>query len=1492
MHRGRRRKRSHAPRLARGLGSLILLAVMVFMPAVVMADDFPGTSGDDDITGTSGDDTIDGGDGNDDLNGSGGEDTVEGGSGADSVHGGDDNDHVYGDSADEPGQLVGGNDSSVLGTAGNDNVYGDGVASGSGGSGSTPDLIGGNDAQVEGDDGADTIYGDGRVTDAAGEEGVLDGGDDQIWGDSPNPSVLEDDDVIYGDGIVIGDLGALLLGGNDTINGGGGNDFIVGDGYADDIGNDQVATLEGGDDTIDGGDGHDRLFGDGGADGPNTIADVLGGNDTIHGGSGNDEIWGEGINFALVPFEGNDQLSGDAGNDTIFGQSGSDTIDGGADNDVVAGEAVGHSESFTGDDDLGVSGGAGNDTVFGDGSVGRGDVFAPDGSSLVGGHDTADGGEGHDLVYGDGNIWATDEGTLVGGNDTVRSGGNTPYAGPDPIPENEYDFLWGDGNSICNLDCSLQGGMDSIIGTSGEEGIAGDGNVSGGTSATLVGGDDTVDAGAGDDNMRGDGHALTTDAAGTATLEGGVDNIDSGAGDDNIEGDGGAEGAIALLIGGNDGTGSGGLLDGGEGDDSVLGDGKALTDQAAGSATLTGGVDTVLGGAGNDEVIGDGIVTALTGALGSTTTLTGGEDTIDGGAGSDTAQGDGVIDNHAAGGTSVLDGGDDIIINAGGNGDGFIRHHSGSSGAAILNGGNDTITGQEIADVIYGDGQIHNSGTDISRLNGGDDVIDGAGGDDKLVGDGWINDDPLTALITGGNDTLRGGDGNDTLWGEWGNVGIAQTITGGDDRLYGEAGNDTIFGQSGNDLLLGGEGDDTLDGGTGSDFLCGGSGTDTVKGGSGADLQCAVDDAITVTEDGGSINVAVNEELDDADAADRAGRRYEIISISGDIKAVIDTETGRLTIFEADSDGQIQYRVWLIDGSFETFGTVFVALSRTQEEPEEEEDPPPDVVDPVDVIPVTPVVDPLDPLDPLDPVEPVAPADPVTPQDDTKAVNEDVLGENVPPAIEDPTHKSESVQEFLRGPLAPAVTAGVTGTMMMAVTGGAGVSAAGLTGGAGSSGGGGGAAARGERQGGRSRGPRAGGGRAAGGGGGGAVSRYDGTSDRVLLAATGVGIGPGDRSRTWRLAPGRRAVDRASTKLPGVFAPHSPLLARLAVDGAHLRAMFGSLWMVAPAIGAILGVLATNASGGRPIAPPLWILIAGAVLTTIDAFAGAVAATVYITAGVVTGALIDDYPPDLVHSLLVYCAISFLWTSIPLIGSALRPFRRLGRGDFRYAWDVVADLAIASLLCAWITRSLMGAMDSFAGTETGLPAHADIVALVVLGCVAVRILIEHITTRFYPLRLQSVEALGDLPEPTLLASLSGIAIRTALFAFIGYSFIGASWHWWAGVAFYVVPQVLSVLGAEFDRIDALQKLLPRGITAVFVLLLVAALVIHVATSRTSSDLETMRWVFMLLALPPAVLGVLEAFAPDSDQETSWTREFLGLGVVVGSAYLAFNGWNL
>ena len=60
----------------------------------------------------------------------------------------------------------------------------------------------------------------------------------------------------------------------------------------------------------------------------NVEADTRGGNDTLHGGSGDDILFGQG---------GNDTLYGDAGNDTLYGGTGADTLSGGAGNDTLIG---------------------------------------------------------------------------------------------------------------------------------------------------------------------------------------------------------------------------------------------------------------------------------------------------------------------------------------------------------------------------------------------------------------------------------------------------------------------------------------------------------------------------------------------------------------------------------------------------------------------------------------------------------------------------------------------------------------------------------------------------------------------------------------------------------------------------------------------------------------------------------------------------------------------------------------------------------------------------------------------------------------------------------------------------------------------------------------------------------------------------------------------------------------------------------------------------
>jgi Ca2+-binding RTX toxin-like protein len=148
----------------------------------------------------------------------------------------------------------------------------------------------------------------------------------------------------------------LGAGGNDTLNGGGGNHSIYGDWANDSLnsgagedfmyggeGKDALNALEA---DIDNGIGHDVdifpippipippfppgiIIGTPGSDSITGTqrADIIyarGGNDTVNGSAGNDRIDGESGNDSLSGGAGNDTLTGGAGNDILTGGSGSD----------------------------------------------------------------------------------------------------------------------------------------------------------------------------------------------------------------------------------------------------------------------------------------------------------------------------------------------------------------------------------------------------------------------------------------------------------------------------------------------------------------------------------------------------------------------------------------------------------------------------------------------------------------------------------------------------------------------------------------------------------------------------------------------------------------------------------------------------------------------------------------------------------------------------------------------------------------------------------------------------------------------------------------------------------------------------------------------------------------------------------------------------------------------------------------------------------------
>ena len=320
--------------------------------------------------------------------------------------------------------------------------------------------------------------------------------------------------------ISIGSQEAAGAGGNDSIEGGLGDDLVF---------------AGGGDDSIDGGDGADVVFGEGGQD-------------VILGQAGNDVLVGDGYG-AGDPY-GDDYLSGGDGNDWLCGTGGNDYLDGGTGDDILIGD--GNDTTNDGNDVL--LGGDGNDSLYGDG--GDDLLVGGDGADHMAGgagDDTYLDVTGNDAIYDvDGNntiIFATATGLGAGGLSTSA-------------------FTANDGSTGLQLNIALDNGetlkLESFFGTSATlqfangdaldlETLVGENlntslNVGlGNTGGKLYGGasNDVLAGGAGDDTLAGH--------KGTDILQGGAGNdvylFATGDGGDTITETGGSADVLRFAAG-------------------------------------------------------------------------------------------------------------------------------------------------------------------------------------------------------------------------------------------------------------------------------------------------------------------------------------------------------------------------------------------------------------------------------------------------------------------------------------------------------------------------------------------------------------------------------------------------------------------------------------------------------------------------------------------------------------------------------------------------------------------------------------------------------------------------------------------------------------------------------------------------------------------------------------------------------------------------------
>ncbi|MEI2677291.1 MAG: calcium-binding protein [Burkholderiaceae bacterium] len=816
-------------------------------------------SGDDMVNAGGGDDYVDAGSENDIVRGFQGDDQLYGGAGSDDLLG-----DSYANIGLEDDKFLGvsyrryGLDPRVAGQEhGNDYIDG-----------------GADNDRIEGNGGADVLFGG--------------GGNDNLFGDDSGASSAEfipdaysgNDFISGGDGDDFAQGGAR----DDDIQGGMGADALFGDNhFVDNVPAAGMITAAG-NDSIDGGFGEDLIWGEGGQD-------------SLAGGSGNDQIFGDGSASDLRPeLHGVDVIDGGAGNDTILGGGGNDILQGGEDNDWLAGEnqlAAEETTTLTGDDVL--LGGAGADTLLGGA-----------------GADQLDGGAGNDLMLGgdgpDTYVFAVGAGNDVIVNrdsDALGSGVDTIMLGAGITTENLIVQSSTGLSTSGSLVLGIAGATDSLLvsnyfsgnGTSSnavefikfssgllwsvaDVKLKVSGPVSTGVTKTGTEGSDTLSGGTGSDKLFGlggadvltgaDGDDYFVGGTGADTLNGGkgndvyafnlgdgadaiFDNSEYTASNDELRfGPGIAPNDLTFLRSGNDlifkfsngvdqitvkgwrasaynqieqvkfsdgsiwsaaeiNTRSSQII-GTAGSDVLTGTSDYLDAVLglAGDDTLSasGGSDTLDGGAGNDVLNVGGLPYAncMVTFLGGT-----GNDTLTGSEYADTYiynLGDGadVITDHAdyaSSGDDELRFGSNIVssditpLRSGT--DLVLQHRNGSDGITVKNWFSDPFRREQIDRIVFSDV----TWTADQVTGRAQPPLLGTAGNDVLVGTpfaetlrGLAGNDTLTAAGSSGGDTLDGGDGNDVL------KLLPETYSYVGATFIGGKGNDTIIGSVYSDVYL------------------------------------------------------------------------------------------------------------------------------------------------------------------------------------------------------------------------------------------------------------------------------------------------------------------------------------------------------------------------------------------------------------------------------------------------------------------------------------------------------------------------------------------------------------------------------------------------------------------------------------------------------------------------------------------------------------------
>ena len=383
---------------------------------------------------------------------------------------------------------------------------------------------------------------------------------------------------------------------------------------------------------------------------------------------------------------------------------------------------------------------------------------------------------------------------------------------------------------------------------------------------------------------------------------------------------------------------------------------------------------------------------------------------------------------------------------------------------------------------------------------------------------------------------------------------------------------------------------------------------------------------------------------------------------------------------------------------------------------------------------------------------------------------------------------------------------------------------------------------------------------------------YEESEDSEDLASVGAGGlalikrkgGWGDRSKTWRIKR-TDSVDLGWKRFAESISSFSPLAARTFGDGSYLRAMLGSLSTLLYPVALGLGIYALIDSNRQALPPATWVVIAIALLGTIDAAAGLLASATFVIGIAVSGNIFSR------EEVLTVAGLSIIFFAPALLASAIRPIRRLISGaDDR--WERITDYALVGLLSFWSIEKIVGALNGLSGLKLPISADARQIALIVAIAITLRVIMEDLATYAYPVRLEKVSP--DYKDPSTFQQVISLEFKTFLFVTLAIPFVGFNIQLALGTFFFLLPSILGLtVGDRYPKLPVIGRILPKGALKIVAMVFIGSIFANWAEGLFEKPEDFIPWSFVLLAIP----GLFLKFAGDLSQKpkNDWRRTDFG-----------------